>query len=100
MNNTTNILLVLILGGAAAYFISSQDSSNQQQVTPQYPYWGHPNIPVEPQPNTPAWAAWANAIIGIAGNAISLWQPGGPFYNNPNVTNQGFDMTINPDDWI
>lgn len=70
----------LIIGGIILYMLTrkKQNTGNSGSPPPQT-Y----NYPTPPPRNTQAWAAWAKAIISTAGNVASLWQPGGPFYNQP-----------------
>lgn len=91
MENTTTLIAVGLGIGAGYLFLKSQNQNTQFNTYPNFP-----TISSQPRPNTPEWAIWANAIIASFGNVAALWAPGGPFYNNPNVTNQGFDVNIDP----
>jgi len=50
-------------------------------------YQYYPNFPqVPPKPSTPQQIQqWINSIVQTFGTVSSLWQPGGPFYNDPDV---------------
>lgn len=37
--------------------------------------------------NAQEWQSWINLAVNTFGNVASLWAPGGPFYNNPEVSN-------------
>jgi len=68
----------IVIGGLLLYMLSRRGGENgNNNNTPAQ------NFPPAPVQNTPSWQLWANTIIGTAGNVASLWQPGGPFYNQP-----------------
>lgn len=91
MDNT----LKYILGGGlillALNQLKGQGSNVPGNIQPggyyppgQYPYPNFPTVP--PPPSTPQQIAdWAAAITSTFGNVASLWQPGGPFYQNPSA---------------
>lgn len=80
-----NKQLAMMILGAGAVLLLMQSQSNQQQVW--YPqgggyYYNFPDIP--PAPSTAqAFQQWVDAITSAYGNIAALWQPGGPFYQNP-----------------
>lgn len=83
-DNTTNIL---IFGGVAvvAWALLGKSNNNGNNNNNGGNYSNFPNVPSAPPANTPEWQFWATAIVGTFGNVIQLWQPGGPFYNEPGV---------------
>lgn len=82
--DNTNTLL--ILGGAALVgWALLGNNSNNNNNSNSGGYSNYPSVPPPPPQNTPEWTYWVTAITGTFGNVIQLWQPGGPFYNEPGV---------------
>jgi hypothetical protein len=67
-------LLAAGLVGLGIYLITRQ--GGQQNLPQPQP------LPVPPKPprNSPNFQAWAAAILSVYGQVASLWEPGGPFY--------------------
>lgn len=91
MDNKT---IGIAIGAVALYMLLNKRNSNQappQQYVPQYSY-------VPPQPprsNAQAWSQWVQAIVGTYGTVAQLWQPGGPFYNQPVTQQQAQQIATN-----
>jgi hypothetical protein len=72
----------LALLGFGLYTMMNRSGNGNGNQPPNYQ-----NVPPPPAPtaNDQTWQQWAGAIISSVGVVASLWQPGGPFYNNPNA---------------
>jgi hypothetical protein len=81
MAKKNNNLLLLGLGGLILYVLTRRPSYTPPPIQQGYNYYpSFPQVPPAPQNNAAAFQAWASAILSTFGNVASLWEPGGPFY--------------------
>lgn len=89
----SNQTALVILGVAAVWYLSSRNRTTQP-AQPFVPYQSY--IPPQPPPsNAQAWSQWVNAIVGSYGAVASLWQPGGPFFQQPVTQQQALQIANN-----
>lgn len=74
-DQTRNIILAGLIGFAAWQLLKPKKAPPTTQNFQQ--------MPPAPPPGTPAWQMWAQGIVNVFGSVAQLWQPGGPFYNQP-----------------
>ena len=83
---------VLLLVGAAALLLLS----NQRRNTAPPVYTNYSQVPhAPPRSNAQAWAQWVAAITQSFGTVATLWQPGGPFYQQPVSPQEAQDIASN-----
>ena len=65
-------LKYLLFGGLLVYFFTRRS---------QPVYTHYPQVPpAPPRNNQQAWVNWVGSIIDVYGAVATLWEPGGPFY--------------------
>lgn len=74
------LLALLLLGGIGIYYLMNR----RPVYAPQFRH-----LPPPPPRNSPNYQMWVDAIMKVYGAAAALWQPGGPFYNQPGVPAPG-----------
>lgn len=79
--DTKTLLLLAGVGllGWALLKRSQPDPRNWQQYLPPQP------PPPSQGGNAQEWQQWINLAMNTFGQVASLWQPGGPFYNQPDA---------------
>jgi len=50
-------------------------------------------IPPAPPPQTQQWGQWVEGVLATFGNVAQLWQPGGPFYQQPITQQQATEIS-------
>lgn len=86
MNNKT-IGFAVVLGAILLLSRRGQAAPGAGSFTPGQSY-----VPPRPnrQMNPQAFQQWVNSILATYGAVSALWQPGGPFHNDPNVDFQEY----------